>query len=64
MNLNLGEILALVGLVLLLFTGLGRQRQRKLQQSPSPGFLLWQRWGGIAAYACLVLGLLLMWAQK
>ena len=64
MTLASGEILALVGLGLLLLTGWGRQRQRKLRHPPRPGFILWQRWGGVAAYVCVALGLLLMYAQK
>lgn len=61
---GLGQVLALVGLIFLLLTGMGRQRVRRQQLTPSPAFQLWQRWGSIAALALILVGLLLMaWAK-
>jgi len=61
---GLGQLLALVGLIFLLLTGMGRQRARRQQQTPSPTFQLWQKWGSIAAFGLILVGLLLMaWAK-
>jgi len=61
---GLGQFLALVGLIFLLLTGLGRQRARRQQQTQSPAFQRWQRWGSIAAFGLILAGLLLMaWAK-
>ena len=59
-----GQILALVGMVLLLGSGLGRQRARKLGKLAEPGFLRQQRWLQAGAYGLILAGLLLMWVKK
>jgi cytochrome b561 len=59
---NFGQILALLGLVLLLVNSWGRQRSRR--RPPAPGVSRWQRFSAFAAYALILMGLLLMWAQK
>ena len=59
-NGGLGQVLALVGLVLLILTGMGRQRARQQQKKPSPAFRRWQQWGSYAALALILIGLLLM----
>lgn len=56
----LGQVLALLGLILLLLIGMGRQRTRGQQRQPSPGFQRWQQWGSFAALALILVGLLLM----
>jgi len=61
---GIGQILALVGLILLLLTGMGRQQARRQRQRPSPGFLLLQRWGAYAAFGLLLAGLLIMALAK
>lgn len=61
---GLGKILALAGLMLLLFTSVGRQQARRQQQPPSPGFVLWQRWGRLAALGLVLVGLILMALAK
>jgi uncharacterized membrane protein len=63
---GLGQILALVGLIVFVLTGVGRQRSRRRSQSqpPSPTFQLWQRWGTIAAIALILAGLVLMTTGK
>jgi hypothetical protein len=57
---GLGQILALLGLALLLLTGVGRQRARRREQQPSPSMQRWQQWGSLAGLALVLVGLLLM----
>jgi uncharacterized membrane protein len=63
---GLGQILALVGLILFVLTGVGRQRSRSRSQAspPSPTFQLWQKYGTIAAIALVVVGLILVAMAK
>jgi hypothetical protein len=61
---ELGQIIALVGMVVLLLTGMRRQRARKSGQSSTPKFFREQRWLHGAAYGLILVGLLLMWAKK
>jgi hypothetical protein len=63
---GLGQILALVGLIVFVLTGVGRQKSRRRAQAPppSPGFQLWQRYGTIAAIALILAGLALMAVSK
>jgi uncharacterized membrane protein len=61
---EIGHILALVGMVVLILGGLGRQRARKLGKHADPGFLRQQRWLHAAAYGLILLGLLLIWVKK
>jgi hypothetical protein len=63
---GLGQVLALVGLIVFVLTGVGRQKSRRRDQSPppSPGFQLWQRSGTIVAIALILAGLVLMAASK
>jgi len=61
---GVGQVLALVGLVFLLLTGLGRQRARRQQQKPSPAFQRWQQWGSYTAFALILIGLVLMATAK
>jgi hypothetical protein len=63
---GLGQILALVGLVVFLLTGLGRQRSRRRAQGPgpSPASQRWQQWGTVAAFGLIVAGLVLMATTK
>jgi uncharacterized membrane protein YidH (DUF202 family) len=57
---GLGQVLALLGLVLLLLTGVGRQRARRQERQPSPSLQRWQQWGSLAGLALVLVGLLLM----
>ena len=59
-KIGLGQVLALLGLILLLLIGLGRQRARGQKRPPSPTFQRWQQWGSFAALALILIGLLLM----
>jgi hypothetical protein len=61
---ELGQVLALVGMVVLLLTGMSRRRARKLRQASTPKFIREQRWMYGAAYGLILVGLMLMWAKK
>jgi hypothetical protein len=61
---RLGEILALVGLGLLVLSTMGRRRVRQRRQLPTGAFGLWVRWGDFAAFGFLLAGLVLMYAGK
>ena len=63
---GLGQILALVGLVIFVLTGVGRQRSRSRAQasSPPPTFQHWQKSGTIVAVALIIAGLALMTMGK
>lgn len=63
---GLGQILALMGLIVFLITGLGRQqaRRRPGSQAPSLGFQRWQQWGTFAAIGLMLAGLVLMATAK
>ncbi len=62
--IEIGQILALVGMVLLILGGLGRQRARKTGKLADPGYLQQQRWLHAAAYGLILVGLLLMWGKR
>jgi uncharacterized membrane protein len=57
---NLGRILALLGLILVLLTGWVRRQARAQKQSPSPALLKLQSWGGLVALGLILAGLILM----
>jgi uncharacterized membrane protein len=63
---GLGQILALVGLIVFVLTGVGRQRHQSRAQAspPSPTFQHWQKYGTIAAIALIIAGLVLMTMGK
>jgi uncharacterized membrane protein len=63
---GLGQILAMVGLIIFVLTGVGRQKSQRRAQAPapSPAFQLWQRSGTIVAIALILAGLVLMAASK
>ena len=61
---EIGQILALVGMVILLLSGMRRQQARKSGQAATPKFFREQRWMYGAAYGLILVGLLLMWAKK
>ncbi len=63
---GLGQILALVGLIIFLLTGVGRQRSRRRPQSqpPSLAWQRWQQWGTLAGIILIAAGLLLMASAK
>jgi drug/metabolite transporter (DMT)-like permease len=57
---KLGHILALVGLVLLVLSGLGGRRR----PGGSPARQRWQWQAQLAGLALVLAGLVVMWAQK
>jgi len=61
---EMGQILALVGMVLLVIGSHARQRARKQGKLATPGFLRQQRWLYGVALGLVLVGLLLMWAKK
>ena len=63
---GLGQILALVGLIVFVLAGVGRQRSRRRPQSqgPAPAWQPWQRWGTLIAIALIIAGLVLMATAK
>ena len=63
-SIELGQIVTLVGLVVLLVTGLRRQQARKAGKASTPAFFREQRLMYAAAYGLIVLGLILLWGKK
>jgi hypothetical protein len=61
-QLKLGEILALVGMGLLLLNKMGRRRVG--QGSASPGLAKWVAWGDFLAFGVILAGLVVMYLQK
>jgi hypothetical protein len=63
-NLKSGELLALMGLILLLVNNVVR---RQLVKSRKPGRglrLFWLQWGDLVVFLIILAGLTLMWSQK
>jgi LPXTG-motif cell wall-anchored protein len=63
-TLRSGQILALLGLVLVVLTGWGRRRRRDRQKPPSRTELLLQTWGSVAGFLMILAGLVLMSFHK
>jgi|WetSurMetagenome_2_1015567.scaffolds.fasta_scaffold275606_2 hypothetical protein len=63
---SFGQILALVGLIVFVFSGIGRQRSRRRSQAPPPAptTKVWQKSGTIVAIALIIIGLVLMTMGK
>ncbi len=59
-TVDLGRILALLGLILVLLTGWRRRRARAQKQAPSPALLKLQSWGSLVAFGLILAGLILM----
>lgn len=51
--------MALVGLILLLLSGMGRQKSRRQKEQSAPQLPEWQRWGNYVGLALVLLGLLI-----
>ncbi|MHB8068734.1 MAG: hypothetical protein ACYDIC_12650 [Desulfobaccales bacterium] len=63
-GIELGQVLALVGLVLLLLSGWRRRQARKAGQASTPQFFREQRWMYAAAYGLIIVGLMLIVGKK
>jgi hypothetical protein len=63
-NMGMGPIIALIGLILLLATNLQRQSARKHKSQVSSFTLGWLKWGSLAAYLLIMIGLLIMTGRK
>ncbi|MCK9376028.1 MAG: hypothetical protein M0P73_07765 [Syntrophobacterales bacterium] len=64
-NLKLGEIIALVGLVVLLVTGAGRRRVRQGKLPAKQNLVKWLFLrGDIVAFGLILAGLVLMYLRK
>jgi hypothetical protein len=61
---NFGQILALVGLALVLLNNLGRQRGRKRAPQADTAVSRWQRWSPLAAYVLILVGIMWMLTVK
>jgi len=59
-----GPILALLGMVLLIWCGMSRQRARQSGKASAPEFINQQRWLYFSAYGLIVAGLLMMFGRK
>jgi len=57
-----GEILALVGMGVLLLNNMGRRRVR--QGGASRGLAKWVAWGDFLAFGLILVGLVVMYLQK
>ena len=62
MQLKLGEILALVGMGVLLLNNMGRRRVR--QGGASRSLAKWVGWGDFLAFGIILAGLVVMYLQK
>jgi hypothetical protein len=63
-SLNSGEILALMGLVLLLVNKGLRGQMLKSRQTARGLRHFWLQWGDLAIFLVILAGLTLMWSQK
>jgi hypothetical protein len=63
-TMGMGPIIALIGLILLLVTNLQRQAARKHKSQASSFTLAWVKWGSLAAYLLIMIGLLIMTGRK
>ena len=63
-NMGMGPIIALIGLILLLVTNLQRQSARKHRSQVNSFTLGWLKWGSLAAYLFIMIGLLIMIGRR
>jgi hypothetical protein len=64
LSLKSGEILALVGFLLLLVHNLGRRRLIKSGKPVRGLTRFWLSWGDLVVFLIILAGLTLMWSQK
>ena len=64
-SMGLGEVVALVGMVVLLLTGMGRRRVRQGRRPAGGGLGTWLVGrGDVVAFVLILAGLVLMYLQK
>ncbi len=63
MTLQTGEILALVGMGVLLLSNMGRRRARQ-GQLPKGGLMRILAWGDFVAFGLILAGLVVMYLKK
>lgn len=63
-NFHSGELLALLGLVLLLVHNVVRRQLLKARKPGRGLALFWLRWGDLVVFLVILAGLTLMWSQK
>lgn len=63
-GLNSGEILALVGLLLLVVHNLGRSQLVKAGKPLRGLARFWLSWGDLVVFLIILAGLTLIWSQK
>ena len=64
-SVELGEVVALVGMVLLLLTAMGRRRVRQGRRPAGGGLGTWLVGrGDVVAFVLILAGLVLMYLQK
>jgi hypothetical protein len=63
-KLNAGEILGLAGFGLLLLHKILRGQAKKAPRPARGLYLLWLRWGDVAAFLTILAGLVLMYHLK
>ena len=64
LSLKSGEILALVGFLLLLVHKIGRRQLLKSRQPDRGLTRFWLSWGDLVVFLIILAGLTLMWSQK
>ena len=64
LSLKPGEILALVGLLLLVVHKLGRRRLLKSRQPLRGLTRFWLSWGDLVVFLIILAGLTLIWSQR
>ena len=63
-NLKSGEMLALLGLILLLVHKLVRRRMVQTRKPARGLYLFWLKWGDLVVFLIILAGLTLMWSHK
>jgi hypothetical protein len=63
-TLQTGEIIALVGMAVLLVSNMGRRQARRGKGPAIRGLAKLQSWGDFVAFGLILLGLVFMYFQK
>jgi hypothetical protein len=63
-KLQTGEVIALVGMVVLLLSNMGRRQARQGKVSDNRSLVKMLSWGDFVAFGLILLGLVIMYFQK